>query len=167
MAKPDQRLVTPLRELLGAAEALRVPGFPFTWASLINGWANFGFGLPAMLIVAFLCWDLSGVVMWTIVGWNKYAFDAWFGSILYTMPCPLRTQTWNEVCVLLSLGFGLFTGRLIRRRIIAVDAASLRTLVTRCVRWLLVVLSICTAVTVATAYSEGLNWRFDSCVESP
>lgn len=166
LSKPDRKLVNPLRELLRAADSLRVRGFPFTWASMINGWANLAFGLPAMLIAAFLCWDLSGVVMLTIVGWNKYVLDAWFGSILYPMPCPLRTETWNEACMLLSLGFGLFTGRQIRR-IIAVDAISLKASVTRCLWLLLVVLSICTVVTVVSAYSEGLNWRFNNCMESP
>ncbi|MBI2715688.1 MAG: hypothetical protein HYX37_14740 [Rhizobiales bacterium] len=133
-------------------------------AATINGCVNIGFGLPAMLLTAFTCWVVSGIVVLTLVGWSMGAYDVWAGGVPAGYPdCYLRTGFWTEVCAIASVFVGVCTGADIRWWIIKTDEPELTQFKNRLlprVDWVLIAVLITSVLAFATASVYDLPQSF-------
>lgn len=157
------RLWVALQQFLSIADSERVPGELLTSASIINGWANAGFGVPAFILTAVICLIVSGILMLSIVGWSATTFNLWFAPAPVCPDCDLRSRFWDVVCVISSLYVGLRSGADIRRWIIKAakpEIGQFKTLLPPLI-WRTLAAAIATsALTMITAYGFDMAETF-------
>jgi hypothetical protein len=157
----NSQLWAAVQQFLSVGERERIPGELFTPASIINGWANAGFGVPAFVLTAGVCLIVSGILVLSIVGWSLAAFNLWFAPTPVCPDCDLRTRFWDFVWVISSLYVGLRSGADIRRWVINTtkpEIGRFKTLL-RPLIWRTLAAVIVTSV-LATAYGYDMAETF-------
>jgi hypothetical protein len=159
----NSQLWVAVQQFLSVGEKERVPGELFTPASIINGWANAGFGVPAFILTAVICLIVSGILMLSIVGWSLTTFNLWFAPAPVCPDCDLRSRFWDVVCVISSLYVGLRSGADIRRWVINTtkpEIGRFKTLLPPLIWHTLAAVIVTSALALATAYGYDMAETF-------